>query len=72
MKDNTFWKKRKHMSRCSSHGNVLAKTVGEAKGESNIADMWQKHYTDLLNSNKDTGYRQIVFDSIKKFQIWVM
>ena len=43
--DNTFSKDMKKMS--SSDGNVLANTVGEAKDESDITDMWQKHYTDL-------------------------
>ena len=62
--DNMFWKDMKNMT--SSGSNVLTNTVVEAMGESDIADMWQKHYTDLLNANKVTGEKKVCWIQYSK------
>ena len=39
---------------------ILAETVDKVTGEAEIADMWQRHYSELLNSNKDTSHKHSV------------
>lgn len=38
----------------SSHSNNRADMIDNAIGEKQILEMWQKHYAEILNSNKDT------------------
>ena len=53
----TFWKEIKAVT---SNTSVLADTVDNVTGEAEIADMWQCHYSDLLNSNIDTSLKHSV------------
>jgi hypothetical protein len=61
--DASFWKDVKKMS--SSSGNVLSSMVDDVVGEEYIANMWQRHYGQLLNSNKDVTCRKRVLDSLQ-------
>ena len=52
---------------CYSGSTVLSNKVDGVGGEKNITDMWQRHYVQLVHSNKDTSYKKHVrcWDSIK-------
>lgn len=60
--DVSFWKEVKKINGSGHH--VLSDMVDNVSGEKDIADMWQGHYSDLLNSNKDTSYKKSVIDSL--------
>ena len=43
-----FWKE---VQKLNGNDNVpLASTIGDATRQKNIAEIWKKHYSDLLNS----------------------
>ena len=56
--DVSFWKEIKKLT--SASGNIVANTVDNVTGEKEIAAMWQHHYEQLLNSNKDTSHKSVV------------
>ena len=60
--DNMFWKDVKKL--CSSGNNVLPNMVDDVVGEKDIANMWQNHYYELLNSNKDVSHKEEVLKSL--------
>lgn len=60
--DVAFWKNIKALNKS---GDIISNTVDGISGEEDIANMWQNHYSNLLNSNKDTAFKQRVLKYIK-------
>ncbi len=57
---NNFWKEvRKH----GKSKSALSTCVDGVTGESDIADMWKTHYSNLLNSSSNTQRKGTVCDS---------
>ena len=61
-KDSTsFWKDVRKMATSKI---PLASKVGDAVGRAKITDMWQTHYSELLNSVHDTSSKSFVSEHI--------
>ena len=61
-KDSTsFWKDVRKMANSKI---PLASKVGDAVGSAKITDMWQTHYSELLNSVHDTSSKSFVSEHI--------
>ena len=43
---------------------ALPNMVNDVVGEIDIASMWQNHYSELLNSNKDVSHKEEVLKSL--------
>ena len=57
-----FWKEVQRMN--GKDDVSLATTVGHATGQTNIADMWKVHYSELLNSTPHSAKKQTVLDKL--------
>lgn len=62
--DRTFWKEIKAINKGDT--DILSNTIEDATGDVQIAEMWQNHYSELLNSNNDTSDLQFVLKKINK------
>ena len=57
----SFWK---DVSKMANSKIPLASKVGDAVGNAKITDMWQTHYSELLNSVHDTSSKSFVSEHI--------
>ncbi len=59
---NNFWKEVRRHGKSKS---ALSTCVDGVTGESDIADMWRSHFSNLLNSSANTICKDYVCDSFK-------
>ncbi len=61
-----FWK---DVAKINSKRVPLASTVGGASGSDNIAEMWKKHFSNIMNSdNQHDHHRTTVEDKLAATQ----
>ena len=58
---NSFWS---GIRKSNNSRLPLATTVNQCTGESNIDEMWQDHYTVILNSVQNSRYKKNVNEQI--------
>lgn len=62
--DTSFWRDIKKIN--SSGCDIIAETIDNVTGESNIVNLWRDHYHDLLNSNKDIRDKEYVLSNFQR------
>ena len=60
-----FWKSINKKN--NEAASAYATSIGGVSGESDIADMWMKHFKDLYNSVPDNDSKTIFFEKVKAF-----
>ena len=64
LRDNiTFWKEIKKLGK--ETGKVISNTIDNVSGETEIVQLWENHYEQLLNSNKDDKQKKSVLQALK-------
>lgn len=58
----TFWKEIKRINRTKTS---LANSVNNVSGDENIAAMWKRHYSNILNCNNDLSKKDYVLKHLK-------
>ena len=59
--DKEFWKEIKKVN---NDKMIIADTVNNVSGKSNIANMWKAHFKDILNSSKDRHLKSHVLNTM--------
>ena len=60
--DKSFWKEIK---KCNNTNTPLASTINNAAGGKDIVNMWKEHFSNILNSSKDSSSKEFVENTLR-------